>query len=347
MAENEARDQGAVIPFPSQTSAPAAQPAAQPGPTTPPGLKPRVAPRPKQRARRVVAIGGGKGGIGKSLVSANLGIALAERGSKVVLVDADLGGANLHTCLGVAQPRVSLSDFIERRVEALENVVVPTGIERLELISGAMDELDAANPKHSQKAKLLRHLKSLDVDYVLLDLGAGTSFNVLDFFLIADLGVVVMLPEPTSIENAYRFIKAAFFRRLQVLAPDDDFATLVGRALTPREGEPRRTPMDVVLELRKTNVEVAARLERALAGFSPWVLVNQARTRGDFDIGPTVVNAWKKFFGLELGTLGAIAHDDSVWQAVRARQSLMRAFPQSAAATGLLRVAENLIALER
>lgn len=325
MSENEALDQGAIIEFPRQ----------------------KASARPKTRARRVVAIGGGKGGIGKSLVSANLGIALAERGSRVVLVDADLGGANLHTCLGVPQPSLSLSDFVDRRVERLEDIVVPTGIERLELISGAMDELDAANPKHAQKNKLLRHLKTLDVDFVLLDLGAGTSFNVLDFFLAADLGVVVMLPEPTSIENAYRFIKAAFFRRLQTLAPDDDFASVVARALAPRPGQAPLTLLDVVAELRQTNLEDAARLEHALAGFSPWVLVNQARTRGDFDIGPAVVGAWKKFFGLELGFLGAVPHDDAVWQAVRARQSLLRAAPQSPAAVGLLRVAENLIALER
>jgi flagellar biosynthesis protein FlhG len=248
--------------------------------------------------------------------------------------------------LGVAQPKVSLSDFIERRVERLEDIIVQTRVDRLSMISGAMDELDAANLKHAQKIKLLRHLKGLDVDYVVLDLGAGTSFNVLDFFLTADVGVVVMLPEPTSIENAYRFIKAGFFRRLQVLAPNDDFAALVARALAPRDGRGPLTPTDVVAELRKLDIEKAARLERALTGFSPFVLVNQARTRGDFDIGPTVVNAWKKFFGLELGYLGSVAHDDSVWQAVRARQSLMKAFPQSPAAKGLLRVAENLIGLE-
>src|SRR5512140_2964865 len=112
---------------------------------------PRVKPpglNRKTRARRVVAIGGGKGGIGKSLVSANLGIALAQRGAKTVIVDADLGGANVHTCLGLPQPTVSLSHFIEKRVEHLDQVLVPTGIERLQLISGAADTLDAANPKH-------------------------------------------------------------------------------------------------------------------------------------------------------------------------------------------------------
>jgi flagellar biosynthesis protein FlhG len=309
------------------------------------------APQPltgrKVRARRVVAIGGGKGGVGKSLLSANLGIALSKRGARVVLVDLDLGGANLHTCLGVGQPQVTLSDFVDRRVLRLEDVLVPTPHERLSLISGAMDGLDSANPKHSQKTKLIRNLRNLDVDYVLLDLGAGTSFNVLDFFLVADTGVVVMLPEPTSIENAYRFIKAAFFRRLQTLAPDEDFAQLVSAALAPRDGTAAKTPWDVVAELRTRDVEKAGRLEQALAGFHPWVVINQARLRADFDVGTTVTSAWKKFFGLELGFLGTVSHDDAVWQAVRSRKSLLDAFPESGAASGVLRVAENLIALER
>lgn len=304
-------------------------------------------PNRKARARRIIAIGGGKGGIGKSLLSANLGIALAQRGAQVVLVDADLGGANLHTCLGVAQPRVTLSDFVERRVTRVEDLLVPAGVEGLSLVSGASDGLDAANPKHSQKVKLLRHLKSLDVDYVLLDLGAGSSFNVLDFFLAGDTGIVVMLPEPTSIENAYRFIKAAFFRRLQAEAPDADFAQRVGLAIAPRDGSPARSPWDVVADLRETDPVAATRLEHALGGFHPWIVINQARTRSDFDVGPTVASAWKKFFGLELGYLGSVSHDDSVWQAVRARRALMHAFPESAAANGVLRLAENLIALDR
>jgi flagellar biosynthesis protein FlhG len=308
-----------------------------------PGKRPRAK---KPQARKVIAVGGGKGGIGKSLVSANLGIALARRGASVVLVDADLGGANLHTCLGAPQPTKSLSDFIDRRVAKLSDVVMETGIERLKLVSGAFDTLETANVKPGQKAKLLRHLKGLDVDYVLIDLGAGTSANVLDFFLIAEVGLVVLLPEPTSIENAYRFIKGAFFRRLQLDANDDDFAERVSQALAPRAGEMAKSPWDVVAELRASRPESAIRLEQALGGFRPWLVVNQARTRGDFDVGPTVAAAWKKFFGLDLGYLGAVAHDDAVWQAVRARQALLQANPACAAAQGLLRLAENLIALD-
>src|SRR4051812_18710062 len=107
--------------------------------------RPRAQGPAKTQARKVIAVGGGKGGIGKSLVSANLGIALARRGASVALVDGDLGGANLHTCLGIGQPAVSMSDFIDHRVARLEDAMVPTGIPGLTLIAGAHDALDAAN----------------------------------------------------------------------------------------------------------------------------------------------------------------------------------------------------------
>lgn len=303
--------------------------------------KPRAA---KTRARRIVAVGGGKGGIGKSLVSANLGIALAQRGSSVVMVDADLGGANLHSCLGVPLPQVSLSDFIDRRVERLEEVALPTGIERLRLISGARDVLDAANPRHAEKQKLLRHIRALDVDYVIVDLGAGTGFNVLDFFLLADTGIVVLLPEPTSIENAYRFIKAAFFRRLQLMEATLGCGELIVAALSGEAGG-ARTPFELLTQAREKFPDALARLEMAVNGFRPQLVLNQARSRGDHDLGAQVCSAWKKFFGLELGYLGSVAHDDAAWKAVRALKPLLVTEPDSAAGAGLLRVAENLLTL--
>ena len=307
--------------------------------------RPRALSPGKALARRVVAVGGGKGGIGKSLVSANLGIALARRGAKVAMVDADLGGANLHTCLGIGQPTISMSDFINHRVARLEDVMIETGIPGLTLIAGAHDGLDAANPKHAQKSRLLRHVRALDVDYVILDLGAGTTLNVLDFFLAADLGLVVLLPEPTSIENAYRFIKAAFFRRMQGLS-DPGVADAMQSVLSGRDPH-ARTPWDLVARLRVHNPQAATQLELSLSGFHPWLIVNQARTRADHDMGPTVAAAWKKFFGLDLGYLGAVAHDDTVWKAVRARQAVLSVAPDCAASSGLLRVAENLLALDK
>ena len=309
-------------------------------------------PRPRadelpagRRARRIVAVGGGKGGIGKSLVSANLGIALARAGHRVTLVDVDLGGANLHTCLGINQPQGTLSDVVTKGTR-IETLAAPTGIENLSIVSGAMDALDAANPRAQARARLVEQLQTLDTDYLVLDLGAGTSLHTIDFFLLADHGVLVLLPEPTSVENAYRFLKAALFRRLQQTAQALGVAPAAEAALGS-QGSAMRTPAEVVKAVAETNPDAAAQLERSLRDFRVKLVVNQVRSAADQNVGRAVVAAWKKFFGLDMDYLGSIAYDDSAWQTVRKRRPLLVDAGSSAAASNLTAVAEALAALDR
>lgn len=299
----------------------------------------------KSRPQRIIAVGGGKGGIGKTLVSVNLSIALAQLGQRVVVVDADLGGANVHTCLGIAQPQTTLTDFVSRKVARLEDVKLPSGVPNLSLIGGASDSLDVANLKFQQKQKLLRNLQTLDADTVVLDLGAGTHFNVLDFFLVAHHGVLVLLPEPTSIENAYRFIKSAFFRKLQDMEEALGMEDLIDSALATREGAVR-TPLEFVARAKQIDPEAGVRLEQELERFRVRLVVNQSRGGGDEDVGDAVVSAWRKFFGLNLDYLGAISYDDEAWRAVRKRKPLIVEKPESASALALRRIAQNLLALD-
>ncbi|QSQ26890.1 P-loop NTPase [Pyxidicoccus parkwayensis] len=305
----------------------------------PPGLSQRARPR------RVIAVGGGKGGVGKSMVSANLGVALAQAGLNVLLVDADLGGANLHTCLGVGQPAATLSDFLRKNKATLEEVIIPTGVPRLSLIAGAQDALDAANLKYAQKQKLLKTLMGASADYLILDLGAGTSFNTIDFFIMADHGLLVVLPEPTSVENAYRFAKAAFFRRLQQVEAQYGIQDIVESALTTREGS-LRTLHDVLAQVRHKDLAAAERLEKELAEFRIRLIVNQARTDADQNVGVAVAAAWKKFFGIEMDDLGAIRYDDEAWRAVRKRRPVLIERPDSPASSAIQRIASRLLALD-
>lgn len=308
--------------------------------SAPTPVRGRVAPA---HARRVISIGGGKGGIGKSLISANLGIELARRGKRVVLVDADLGGANLHTTLGLELPRRTLSDFIERKVPKIDDVVTPTGITNLGLVSGALDHLDAANPKHAQKMRFLRHVQQLDTDYVILDLGAGTHSNVLDFFLVSDHGVLVLVPEPTAVENAYRFVKAAFWRRMRNVAQVFGYESLLKSLMASGTF---RSPVELVASLTKRDPEAGANLARQLASFRPRLLVNQARTPQDADIGRAVVAAWRKYFGLEMDYLGFIHYDDEMWRTLRARRPLLIERPDVPAARSFATVVDALLALD-
>lgn len=297
----------------------------------------------RRRLRRVISVGGGKGGIGKSLISANLGIELARRGKQVVLVDADLGGANLHTTLGIDLPRRTLSDFIERKVARIEDVVTPTGIANLGLVSGALDHLDAANPRYAQKMRFLRHVQQMDVDYAILDLGAGTHANVLDFFLVSDHGVLVLVPEPTAVENAYRFVKAAYWRRMRNVAQVYGYDSLLRSVM---ESSSFRSPVELLASFSERDPEAGANLARHLAAFRPRLVVNQTRTEQDADIGQAVIAAWRKYFGLEMDYLGCIAYDDEMWRAVRARRPLLVERPDVGASKAFARIADSLLALD-
>ncbi len=187
--------------------------------------------------KKIWSIAGGKGGTGKSLIASSLAILLSKTNKKVIAVDADLGGANLHTCLNVNSPRHTLSDFLERRVATLEDVLVDTPFQNLKLISGASDIYNIANPIYTQKMRLITHLQRLPCDHLIIDLGAGTSYNILDFFILSNSGILVTLPEPSSVENLYRFLRSVILRIIKKTLTKTDFeAVFSGYSLIEGNG---------------------------------------------------------------------------------------------------------------
>ncbi len=302
-----------------------------------------LVPETTRARRQIWSVGGGKGGIGKSLLTAAIGWQLARMGRRVVLVDADLGGSNLHTCLGLPPSGRSLTDFIQRRVSSIEDVLVEAGAPGLSLISGAADLLSAANLKHAQKVRVINHIRALEVDVVLLDLGAGTSFNSLDFFLLSDVSILAVVPEPTSIENGYRFIKSALYRRLRSAAANEAVIRLVETALDPRNAEGIRTPLDLVARAESVDGETAERLRREMAVFQPRFVVNEVRDENDAAIGHHLVAACGRHLGLRASYAGFIHHDDSVWRAVRRRRLFMLDAPTSRAAEEVRQLTRALV----
>lgn len=304
----------------------------------------RVVPTPLPRSRRQIwSVGGGKGGIGKSILTASLGWQLARMGKRVVLVDADLGGANLHTCLGMPSPELTLGDFIQRRRDTIEEILVETGTPGLRLISGASDFLGAANIKHVQKIRVLNRIKALDVDLVLMDLGAGTSYNIIDFFLASDLSVLTVVPEPTSIENGYRFIKSALYRRLRGAAPHEGVRQIVDAALDPKNPRGIRTPIDLLAQVEREDPEAVVVLKREMAAFQPRFIVNQVRDEGDIPIGHQLVAACARHLGVRATFAGFVHYDDSVWQSVRRRRLFMVDSPTCRAAEEVRHLARGLL----
>jgi len=296
------------------------------------------------RVKQVWAVGGGKGGVGKSMIAANIAISLARTGAKVCAIDLDLGCANLHTCLGIDIPAVTLSDFFSRREPDINKVLVQTPIRNLSLISGAQDAIGVANLKHTQKSKLLQKLRELDVDYLILDLGAGTAYNTLDFFLSADVGILALLPEPTSIENTYRFIKSAYYRKLKMADSLFEIRPMLDMAMDQKNPLGIRSPSDLLRETTKYNPELAIKLREEIQRFRPKLVINQARTQTDIDIGFSIKSVCKKYFGIDMEYVGYLDYDSAVWQSVRRKRPLLLEFPNSKLVSNFERMTQHLLA---
>lgn len=256
------------------------------------------------------AIGGGKGGVGKSVFTVLLGTMLARQGKKVVLVDADLGGSNLHTLLGIRYPVHTLADFIQRKVEDIQHVMMDTPVDNLMLICGADDILGLANPKSTQKTRLFNHLKKLDADLILLDLGAGTSFTTIDFFLYAPNKAVVLSPQITSIQNAYGFIKSSLYRRLsQVFRQEPQCLELIRSGQRPDGGE----KIDSMDELKEAFWNIGEDqfnlLNDCLAGFALDIVVNMVRESKEANVGRVLQNVSENYLCLKPEYLGYINYD--------------------------------------
>jgi flagellar biosynthesis protein FlhG len=297
---------------------------------------------------KIWAMGGGKGGVGKSLMSANLGAGLAGLGYRVILVDADLGGANLHTCLGIKSPERTLSDYLQRKVESLDEVCLETPVDNLRLISGASEMLGLANPYYAQKQRLINHINQLQADYILLDLGAGTSYNVLDFFSISGEGIVMVSPEPTSLENAYGFIKRALFRqlfrRLRGNQPVLDFLKL---SLNPAPGGKPPTVTQIGLQLLSLDPEAEAVFQTTLARFRPRLVVNMVNTRSEVEVGTRIVDICSYYLDIDLDYLGFVYTDVKVLEAVRRRVPFVTEYPRCIASLCLHDIITRLLDYDR
>ncbi len=271
--------------------------------------------------RTILAVGGAKGGVGKSVISANLAVGLSLLGQKVILADLDLGGADVHLYVGVKSLPKTWNDFLEKRAEAgtIEDILTPTAFDGLTLIGGDASKLGSANLPYAQKQKIIRHLKELDCNYIIIDLGGDTSFNVLDFFLLADYKIVVTGAEPASILDSYSFIKVAFHRFLERFLADyqslkDLSQRIRGGLLTKARAT---TLQSIFQEVRSKDASAYVNLMEQFEQFKLSLVVNMAENRKDARIAESMQRLLKENCLLDVGILGAIPFDRTVRKAAR------------------------------
>lgn len=302
---------------------------------------PAVADQTNEPKPRLLAIAGGKGGTGKSLIAANVGIFLATLGKRVVLVDGALGSANLHVFAGMGRPLHTLSELLGD--VPMADLVEPTPVPGLSIVTGAHDPAWASNVSPAQSQRLLEGVRTLRADIVVVDVGSGAGSHTLDWFLEADIGVLVTVAEPISVELCYRFMRAAFLRQMQ----REGLSRAVGRLITklpPCDGG-IASPLDLYEHAREGDPELASAIGTQIARFRPHLVVNCARSKADMELGRAVAAAARRRLGPPVTYLGHLEYDEAVWAAVRRRRPLLVEHPEARVSKCIEKVTRRLLAI--
>lgn len=299
-----------------------------------------------RRPPRILSVAGAKGGCGKSMLAANLAVYLASIGRQVVLADADQAGANLHTMVGVRRPPSGivhdpLSE--EEPAPAKAPQLLDTHVPGMRLFHVGLDEAAAGQRRRVRRAKLRETVRSLKADYVVVDLGSGIASTLIDFHLEADLSVYVTLPEPTAIENTYRFLRHAFVRKLRQSVEDPDARRRVLDRVRALGGAP--APGDLWRLLEEDGDPQADPLRDLMESFRPAVVLNQTRLRADLELGEQMRTAAHRRLGMSIAYLGHIDYDDTAWSCVRNRRLLLVESPGAKSAKSIEKIARRLMAL--
>ena len=291
---------------------------------------------------RVVAIGGGKGGVGKSLVAANVGIFLATLGKRVVLVDAAFGAPNLHLFAGVPRPTRSLAESLVEGGPTLADLAVPTHVPGVKLIAGAMDPPSVAEPPPAFVRHISEQLRTLPADWVVVDLAPGLASSTLELFLDADISLLVAVPDPTSIELMHRFVRAAFGKALERRG----LAHLAPQPGRVQEGG-GPSPLEVWLGAVEAQAPELDELRQTILVFTPHLVINSARSKSDMELGRAVASVARRRLGVPMRHLGHLEYDEAVWASTRRRRPLLIEHPETRIAKCFERVSRGLLAVRK
>ena len=263
---------------------------------------------------------------------------MAASGKTVALIDLDLGASNLHTFLGMPVPENGLNHFLNKTAETLESVAVSTPVPNLFFISSCNCSMEIANLFYAQKVKLINAIRRLPFDYVVIDLGAGTHFNTLDFFLTASTGVFVCTPDPTSIENAFRFIKAVYLRRLKQLVRQHDFNMQVKTAVLDAKA-PALKSRDIIDMVMTYDPENEPLLKTRIGRFQFKLILNQFRKIADISLGEKITRVCNRHFYSPFEFLGRVDFDERVMDSVYARKLHVKNHPATTTVMELNQIA--------
>ena len=297
---------------------------------------------------RLIAVGGGKGGVGKTVVSILIGICLSNMNKRTVIVDADFSGPNLHQCLNTFDSKITIQNLLSHGKKDINRYRLKTGFENLYIVSGSPGVLGSGNFAYWQKKKIISNLRKLKADYVILDLAAGMGYNELDMFLAADDRIVICQPEPMALQDAYAFIRASLLRKLQrTFNHWPEFINILNKSGNLDHGNSVKS-LDSILE-KVTDIDQTWRhlIESIIKSFQPKFILNMLQDSDDPKRLQALRLTLRNIYGITTKIWGTIRFDPGIRAALKQLRPDLLLTPSSLASEDIVRlVNRNIIARE-
>lgn len=291
---------------------------------------------------QIIPVASGKGGVGKSLLSANLAVALGQAGKKVVLADLDLGASNLHLAIGVT-PKTGIGTFLTGGSE-FEEIITPTDYKNVSFIAGDSEIPGLSSLKVAQKNALIKKFHSLKADYLIIDLGAGTHLTILDMFLLSPQGIIVTAPTVTATLNGYLFLKNVVFRLMSATFKKGTKAAEYMSRLRSDSASLQRLYIPKLIEsIEKVDPENAAQLKARLKQFHPRLIMNMIEEPKDADKAQKIRRSCQQYLGLDVESLGVMYRDSLQDKALAARLPVVVYKPNAVLSQAIFRIADKVM----
>lgn len=295
---------------------------------------------------QIIPVASGKGGVGKSLLSANLAIALGRAGKKVVLADLDLGASNLHLVIGQNSPKRGIGTFITGESK-FEDIIEDTEYENVKFIAGDSEIPGLSSLKFAQKNSLIKHFQSVDADYLILDLGAGTHLTILDLFLLSPQGIIVTAPTVTATLNGYLFLKNAVFRLMAATFKKGTKANDYLSKLKNDSASLQRLYIPKLIEtIQEIDPESAEKFKNRIKKFHPRLIMNMIDEPKDADKAQKIRRSCQQYLGLEVESLGVMYKDTMQDKALSSRLPVSVYKPNAVLSQAIFRIAEKILQSE-
>jgi flagellar biosynthesis protein FlhG len=292
----------------------------------------------------IIPVASGKGGVGKSTLSTNMAITLAKKGKRIILVDLDLGAGNLHITLGVKGVTYGVGTFLVSPNMDINDLLMKTEYNGLYFLAGDGGVVGLANLTFVQKKRLISALMTLHCDYLILDLGAGSGFNTVDFFLVSGRGIIVTAPNMAATLTAYLFLKNAIFRIIASAFPKDSKGAMYMDHLKRDGLSLQKIYITKLLDqLKIADPENYPKFERTLKAFRPRLIMNMLDEPASASKAERLRRTIVQYLSIDIEHLGVVYRDETQSRALSSGLPVTVYKPNGVMSQAINRVADRIL----